>query len=70
MPLGRIEAVDIRTVWRNEAGDFTPWLAQAENLAALGAALHLGELTLQSTETGVGVSRPTSWRPTKAVCRS
>ncbi|MGA0777598.1 MAG: DUF4268 domain-containing protein [Gemmobacter sp.] len=54
MPLGRIEAVDIRTVWRNEAGDFTPWLAQAENLAALGAALHLGELTLQSTETGVG----------------
>lgn len=54
MRLGRIETVDVRTVWRNEAGDFTPWLAQEENLAALGEALHLGELTLQSTELSVG----------------
>lgn len=54
MRLGKIETVDIRTVWRNEAGDFTPWLAQEENLAALGEALHLGELTLQSTELSVG----------------
>lgn len=52
--LGRIESVDIRTVWRNEAGDFTPWLALEENLLALGEALHLGELTLQSTELSVG----------------
>ena len=54
MKLGKIETVDIRTVWRNEAGDFTPWLAQEENLAALGEALHLGELALQSTELSVG----------------
>lgn len=54
MKLGRLETVDIRSVWRNEAGDFTPWLAQAENLTALGITLHLGDLTLQSTEAGVG----------------
>lgn len=54
MKLGRIETVDIRAVWKNEAGDFTPWLAQEENLLALGEALHLGELTLQSTEISVG----------------
>jgi hypothetical protein len=54
MKLGKIETVDVRTVWRNEAGDFTPWLAQEENLAALGQALHLGELSLQSTELSVG----------------
>lgn len=54
MKLGRIETVDVRTVWKNEAGNFTPWLALKENLAALGEALHLGELTLHSTELSVG----------------
>ena len=54
MQLGRIITVDIRSVWQNEAGQFTPWLAQEENLAALGEALHLGALTLQSTELRVG----------------
>ena len=54
MKLGRIANVDIRAVWQNEAGHFTPWLAEEENLAALGEALHLGELTLQSTELRVG----------------
>ncbi|WP_189413072.1 DUF4268 domain-containing protein [Neogemmobacter tilapiae] len=54
MRLGKIETVDIRTVSRNEAGDFTPWLAQDDNRSALGEALHLGELTLQSTELSVG----------------
>jgi hypothetical protein len=54
MKLGRIVPVDIRTVWQKEAGDFTPWLAEEENLAALGEALHLGELSLQSTELRVG----------------
>ena len=54
MNLGRIDTVDVRTIWRNEAIDFTPWLAQQDNLATLGEALHLGELTLQSTELRVG----------------
>jgi Domain of unknown function (DUF4268) len=54
MKLGRIQSVDIRAIWKNEAGDFTPWLAEANNLTLLGEALHLGDLTLQSTEHGVG----------------
>ena len=54
MKLGRLETVDIRTVWKNEPRDFTPWLAEAENLNSLGAALHLGDLTKQSTEVGMG----------------
>lgn len=52
--LGRILTLDIRSIWRSESGDFTPWLADAENLNLLGDALHLGELTLQATEHGVG----------------
>ena len=35
--LATIEKVDIRSIWPNEASDFTPWLA--ENLSALGEAL-------------------------------
>lgn len=54
MKLGRIESVDIRNVWRNEATEFTPWLARPENISALGEALHLGELTLEATEQSVG----------------
>jgi len=51
---GRIVPVDIRAVWQNEAAEFTPWLAQDENVAAAGEALHPGELALQSTELRVG----------------
>lgn len=54
LKLGRIVPVELRSIWKNEAGDFTPWLASAENLNLLGATLHLGELTLQTTEHGVG----------------
>ncbi|HBM58532.1 MAG TPA: DUF4268 domain-containing protein [Citreicella sp.] len=54
MRLGKLETVDIRAVWRNETAEFTPWLAQEDNLIALGEALHLGELTLQATEHSVG----------------
>jgi hypothetical protein len=28
MKLGRILPVEIRTIWKNEAGDFTLWLAE------------------------------------------
>ena len=35
--LGRIEQVDIRTVWPKEASCFTPWLA--DNLSLLSKEL-------------------------------
>jgi hypothetical protein len=28
MKLGRIEKIDLRSYWKREASDFTPWLAQ------------------------------------------
>lgn len=51
--LGRLEPVDLREAWRNEAGDFTPWLAEEENLTLLGETLNLN-LELEGTEKGVG----------------
>jgi hypothetical protein len=55
-PLGRLERVDLRTVWSSESSDFTPWLAQQENLKLLGETIGL-ELDLDSTEKNVGPFR-------------
>lgn len=50
--LGRIERVDPRTYWKNEAHDFTPWLR--DNMDLLGEALGL-ELDLSvAIEVPVG----------------
>lgn len=49
--LAKIERVDLREAWPNEARDFTPWLA--ENIAELGEALGM-DLELQDTEAAVG----------------
>ena len=51
--LGRLAKVDPRTVWTHEAHDFTPWLAQDENLRQLGDAIGI-ELELAGTEQNVG----------------
>ncbi len=47
------EIKNLRTVWSNEAQDFTPWLAEDENLALLADAVGI-EITLEETESGVG----------------
>jgi len=52
--LGRLEQVPLREAWKNEASEFTPWLAQDENLAALAEAIGLGELELEAVEHWVG----------------
>jgi len=51
--LGKIERVDLRSVWSSEALDFTPWLAEAENIAFLGDALRLN-LKVKAQEKRVG----------------
>ena len=30
--LGSIEQIDVREIWEKEDADFTPWLAQEENI--------------------------------------
>lgn len=54
--LGRLEKLDLRKIWDNEAEDFTPWLAEEGNLALLGDTLGL-ELDLEAQEKGVGPFR-------------
>ena len=49
--LGSIQNVDPRTVWPNEAGDFTPWLAEHADL--LGAALGM-DIEIEQREASVG----------------
>ncbi|MBN1458879.1 MAG: DUF4268 domain-containing protein [Armatimonadetes bacterium] len=51
--LGNLKLADIRTLWPDEAADFTPWLARDENMAQLGEALGL-ELEVEHTEVAVG----------------
>src|SRR5438034_1097072 len=46
--LGRLTKVDLRKVFATEAGDFTPWLAQEENLALLGETINLTFLPWKS----------------------
>ena len=55
--LGRLERLDeLRDVWQTEDQDFTPWLAQDENISILGATLGL-DLDVEAQEKGVGPFR-------------
>jgi hypothetical protein len=54
--LGRLEQIDLRSAWNNESTDFTPWLAEQENLELLGKAIGL-ELELEAREKYVGPFR-------------
>jgi hypothetical protein len=54
--LGRIESVDLRSIWTSEDRHFTPWLAQPENLETLGETLGI-ELELEAQEKYVGPFR-------------
>ena len=55
MNLGKLEEItDLRTVWPNEAADFTPWLASDDNIELLADALGLDEINVEETESAVG----------------
>jgi len=51
--LGRLEKLDLRTFWKKEATDFTPWLAQEDNIQLLSETIGI-ELEVQSQEESVG----------------
>lgn len=52
--LSKLERVPLRAAWKHEAGEFTPWLAEADNLDALALALGISELVLVAAEHWVG----------------
>ncbi|MCX6250549.1 MAG: DUF4268 domain-containing protein [Bacteroidetes bacterium] len=56
MKLGKLEKVNLRDQWRNEAIDFTPWLAQEENINILSEAISM-DLEVVSQEESVGPFR-------------
>lgn len=52
--LGKLQEVkDLRTIWPHEALDFTPWLAEEENIALLSDAIGI-DITIDETESSVG----------------
>lgn len=54
--LSRLDKVDLRSVWADEASDFTPWLARVENLQLLGDSIGV-QLELEAQEKDVGPFR-------------
>jgi len=53
-PLGKLQRINLREAWKHEATEFTPWLAQTENLDLLAEALGMVELELVGIEHWVG----------------
>jgi hypothetical protein len=52
--LGKLEKIeDLRRYWNNEAQDFTPWLAEPQNIRLLGEVIGL-ELDVEGQEQAVG----------------
>src|SRR5450756_3176578 len=50
---GTLKRLPVRDVFKDEAGDFTPWLALPDNLAKIGNIIGL-DLELVGTEYAVG----------------
>lgn len=56
MKLGKLEQItDLRSVWKHEAKDFTPWLAKEENLEILSEAVGI-DIVVEEQESNVGDS--------------
>lgn len=51
--LGKIKKLDVRKIWKNEASDFTPWLASDENISELAKTIGF-ELEVDQIEASVG----------------
>lgn len=54
MKLGKLEKItDLRSIWKHEAKDFTPWLAKEENLELLSETIGI-DIVLEEQESNVG----------------
>lgn len=54
MKLGKLEQVtDLRSIWKHEAKDFTPWLSKEENLSILSETIGI-DIILEEKESNVG----------------
>ena len=51
---GSLKKVDLRDCWEKEDRDFTPWLAEPENIRILGKAIGCEMLEVIDQEAGVG----------------
>ncbi len=52
--LGKLNEIsDLHKVWPDEARDFTPWLAEGENIELLSDAVGI-DIAVDETESGVG----------------
>lgn len=56
MQIGRLDKIDVREIWKGEATDFTPWLANEDNLKLLGDTVGF-DLELVGEEKNVGPFR-------------
>ncbi|MDO6588464.1 hypothetical protein Q4543_23560 [Salipiger sp. 1_MG-2023] len=54
MQIGRLVKQSIRSIWTAEDREFTPWLAQQENLDLLAETLGIGSLQQIYEEVAVG----------------
>jgi len=53
MQLSKLKKVDLRSVWENEARNFTKWLSKAENLNLLGEEIGI-DISFIKAEADVG----------------
>ena len=51
--LGKIEKIPVRSYWKNEEQDFTPWLAKDENIQVLSEEIGI-DIEVEDTEVYIG----------------
>lgn len=56
MKIGKLEKVELRNLWKSESSEFTPWLAQEENIELLSKTINI-ELEVLQQEKNVGPFR-------------